>query len=60
MINNLLLVNTVGLERVTIELLPDIILEEEEEDGFYKWANKYDQWDNNPYIPEERTEIPHI
>ena len=30
-----------GLERVTIELVPNIILEKEE-DSFYQWANKYD------------------
>ena len=36
-----------GLEQVTLELVPDIILEEEEDDdGFYQWAGKYDQWDN--------------
>ena len=28
-------------------MVPDIILEEE--DGFYQWANNYDQWDNTPY-----------
>ena len=26
-----------GIEKVTIELVPNIILEEEEEDGFYQW-----------------------
>ena len=41
-----------GLEQATIELVPDIILEEEE-DGFYRWADKYDQWDINPYTPVE-------
>ena len=30
-----------GLEQVTIELIPDIIQKEEEE-GFYQWADKYD------------------
>ena len=35
-----------GLERVTLDLAPDIILEEEEEDGFYEWADNYDQWNN--------------
>eukprot|EP00751_Fragilariopsis_kerguelensis_P012589 CAMPEP_0170774702 /NCGR_PEP_ID=MMETSP0733-20121128/10120_1 /TAXON_ID=186038 /ORGANISM="Fragilariopsis kerguelensis, Strain L26-C5" /LENGTH=68 /DNA_ID=CAMNT_0011117319 /DNA_START=280 /DNA_END=486 /DNA_ORIENTATION=+ len=30
-----------GLERVTLELVPDIILEEKE-DGFYQWADNYD------------------
>ena len=45
-----------GLEQVTIELVPNIILEEEEEeeDGFYQWADKYDQWDNNPYTPAKK------
>ena len=28
-----------GLERVTIKLVPKLILEEEE-DGFYQWADK--------------------
>ena len=36
-------------------MVPGIILEEEE-DGFYQWADKYEQWDNNPYTPEERNE----
>ena len=45
-----------GLERVTIELVPDIILKEEEEDGFYQWADKYDQRDINPYTPMEGDE----
>ena len=44
-----------GLERVTIELVPNIILEEEE-DGFYQWADNYDHWDNNSYIPVEGDE----
>ena len=30
-----------GLEQVTIELVSDIILEEEEEERFYKWADDY-------------------
>ena len=42
-----------GLEWVNIELVPNIILKEEEY-GFYQWADKYDQWDNNPYTPVER------
>ena len=43
------------LEQVTIELVPDIILEEEE-DGFYQWADLYDQWDNTSYTPLEGDE----
>ena len=39
-------------EQVTNELILNIVLEEEE-DGFYQWADKYDQWDNNPYTPVE-------
>ena len=31
-----------GLEQVTLELAIDIIIEEEEEDVFYQWANQYD------------------
>ena len=30
-----------GLEQVTLELAPDIIVEEEEED-FYQWTDQYD------------------
>ena len=44
-----------GLERVTIELVPAIILEEE--DGFYKWADKYDIWDSNLYTPTKGNEM---
>ena len=44
-----------GLERVTIELVPDIILEEE--DTVYQWADKYDQWDNSPYTPTNGNEV---
>ena len=44
-----------GLQQVTIELVPDIILEGEEDD-FYQWAENYDQWDNNPYTPVEGNE----
>ena len=32
-------------------MAPDIIVEEEEEDGFYQWADQYDQWDTTPYTP---------
>ena len=35
-----------GLEQVTLELATDIILKEEGEDGFHKWADNYDQWDS--------------
>ena len=45
-----------GLEQVTIELVPDIILEEEE-DVFYQWADKYDQWDDKPYTPAEGNKV---
>ena len=45
-----------SLEQVTIELVPDIILEEEE-DGFYQWVDKYDLWDNNPYTPTKGNEM---
>ena len=45
-----------GLERVTIGLVPNIILEEEEEDGFYQWADRYDQWDNTSYTPVKEDE----
>ena len=48
--------NNGGLERVTIESVPNIILEEVE-DGFYQWADKYDQLDNNPYTSVERNEM---
>ena len=49
-----------GLEQVTIELVPDIILEEEEDD-FYQWADNYNQWDNTSYKPVEwdETEVSH-
>ena len=45
-----------SLEQVTLELVPDIILEEEEEYGFYQWVDKYDQWDNTSYISMEEDE----
>ena len=45
-----------GLECITIKLVPDIILEEEEDD-FYQWTDKYDQWENNPYTPAEGNEM---
>ena len=41
-----------GIEQITLELVPNIILEEEE-DGFYQLADNYDQWDNKPYTPVE-------
>ena len=40
-----------GLERFIIELVPGIIMGEKE-GSFYQWADKYDQWDNNPCTPE--------
>ena len=36
-----------GLEQVTLELVPGIILEKE--DGFYQWSDNYDRWDNTSY-----------
>jgi len=30
-------------------MVPDIIVEEE--DGFYQWADQYDQWDTTSYTP---------
>ena len=36
-------------------MVPDIILEKEE-DGFYLWADNYDQWDNTSYTPVEEDE----
>ena len=46
-----------GLEQVTLELAPDIIVEEEEEDGFYQWADQYDQWDTTPYTPVTNNDV---
>ena len=48
-----------GLEQVIIDLVPNFILEEEE-DCFYQWADNYDQWDNNPYttVEEDETGVP--
>ena len=40
-----------GLEQVTLEVVPNIILEEEEENRFHQWADQYNQWDNTLYIP---------
>ena len=34
-----------------MELAADIIVEEEEEDEFYQWADQYDQWDTTSYTP---------
>ena len=45
-----------GLEQVIIELIPDIILEEQE-DGFYQWVDQYDQWDNKSYTPVEEGDV---
>ena len=44
-----------GLEQVTLKLVANIILEEEE-DVFYWWADNYDQWDNTSYTPVEEDE----
>jgi len=30
------------LEQITLELVPNIILGEEKEDGFHQWADQYD------------------
>ena len=38
-------------------MVPNIFLEEEEEDGFYHCAGKYDMWDNNPYTDVEGDEM---
>ena len=45
-----------GLEQVTLELVPDIILEEEE-DRFRQWADQYDQWDNTSYTPVDENDV---
>ena len=45
-----------GLKQVTIKLVPYIVLEEEK-NSFYQWADKYDQWDNNPCTLTEGNEI---
>ena len=42
-----------GLEQVTLELVPNIILEEEK-DSFYQWTDNYDQWDNTSYTPVDK------
>ena len=34
-----------------MELVPNIILEEEEEGGFHHRADQYNQWDNTSYTP---------
>ena len=39
-----------GLEQVNTELVPDIVLEENE-DWFYQWVDNYDVLDNNLYTP---------
>ena len=44
-----------GLERVTIELVPTIILEEEE-DGLHQWADQYDSRDNTSYTLVKKTQ----
>lgn len=43
-----------GFEQGILELVPDIIVEEveeEEEDGYYQLIDQYDQWDTIPYTP---------
>ena len=45
-----------GMKRFTIELVPNIVMEEEKI-GFYQWADKYDQRDNNPYTTTEGNEM---
>ena len=42
------------LEQVTLELVPDIILEE---DGFHQWADQYDQWDTTLYTPITNNDV---
>ena len=39
-----------GLGQVTLELAPNIIVEEKEM-RFHQWADQYDQWDNSSYTP---------
>ena len=47
-----------GLEHVIMELVPNIIVEEEEEeDGFYQWADQYDQRDTTPYTPVTNDDV---
>ena len=63
-INNILLANiqyiackyNSGLEQVTLELVPDIILEELE-DGFHQWAAQYDRWDDTSYRPVNEDDV---
>ena len=45
-----------GLEQVTLELVPDIILKEEE-DSFHQWADQYDQWDNTLCTPVNEDDV---
>ena len=45
------------LEQLTLELAPNIILEEEGEDGFYQWVDQYDQWDTTPYTPVTNNDV---
>ena len=44
-----------GLEQIIVELLPNIILEEE--DGFCQWTYQYDQWDNTLYPPVNEDDV---
>ena len=45
-----------GLERITLELVPDIILEQEEH-IIYQWADQDDQHDNTSYTPVEEDDV---
>ena len=36
---------------------PNIIIEEEEEDKFYQWANQYIQWDSTLYKPVSDVDV---
>ena len=45
-----------GLEQVTLELVPSIIIEEEE-DVFHQWSDQYDQWDNTSYLPVNEDDV---
>ena len=37
-------------------MVPDIILEEED-DGFYQWADQHNQWDDTLYTPVEEDDV---
>ena len=40
----------IGLAQLTVELAPDIIIEELE-DGFYQFVEQHNQWHTTPYTP---------